>query len=160
MFMNINKQRNLAQFDPHGFLYHSFSGHVVSRFPFSHSPFSRSPFSLEEIVPSSLEKRRREIFLILTRKLLLYGKSIIGRFLLSFCCPRTAGISLGDLFSKINLDRDQRQAATCNFPEFTPQQINMSYFNHSQPGQTEGLKLYLTTHSVHHSQWNMKSTNS
>jgi hypothetical protein len=125
--MNINKQRNLAQFDPHGFLYHGFFSHVVSRFPFSRSPFSRSPFSLEEIVPSSLEKRRRELFLIPTRKLLLYGKSIIGRFFSSFYRPRTAGISLGDLSSKINLDRDQLQAATCNFRESTPQQINMSY---------------------------------
>jgi hypothetical protein len=135
MFMNINKQRNLAKFDPHGLLYHSFFSHVVSRFPFSHSPFS-----LEEIVPSSLVKRRREIFLILTRRLLLYDKSIIGRFFSSFCCPRTAGTSLGDLFSKINLNRDQRRAATSNFQEITPQQVDMSYFNHSQLGRTEGPK--------------------
>jgi hypothetical protein len=141
MFMNINKQRNLAKFDPHGLLYHSFFSHVVSRLPFSHSPFSRSPSSLEEIVPSSLVKRRREIFLILTRRLLLYDKSIIGRFSSSFCCPRTAGISLGDLFSKINLNRDQRQAATSNFQEITPQQVDMSYFNHSQLGRTEGPKI-------------------
>jgi hypothetical protein len=168
--MNINKQRNLAQFDPHGFHYHSFFSHVVSHFPFSHSPFLhfpfshspflRSPFSLEEIVPSSLEGRRREISLILTRKLLLYGKSIIGRFFSSFCCPRTTGIALGDLSSKINLDGDQLRAATGNFPEIIPQQINMSYFNHSQLCQTEGLKLYLTIHSVHHSHWNMESMNS